>query len=346
MTTVSVWYDPVDDTVYAVGDTSSTSNNVRVRSGTVGSSSITWGSEVTVSVSSNNMANKNSFICKDSNGYLWLMATVKTGSSSTYDLAVYKSNSVDSISAWTLSSLMLATDSSTNTVKGSVLPTNTGSDVWAVYNYDLNVAARKCTSGSWGSEESVFAGSGTGLDFINTAPASALVDGDGVVHVVYGDDTKNGVAKSSIEYRYRGGSGWSSVITLDSTAGSVANKHPSISLETVTGDVYAVWVQDDNENLICKKNSSGTWSFLTIGGQTTYEKNHLTSVYSVSGASNICWIWTQNKTGTIEVFFHKIPEFQDIALPVFTVLIMFIVISRRRSARKKDELVPPVNGPE
>jgi predicted secreted protein with PEFG-CTERM motif len=337
ITGVSVWYDPVDDTVYAIGDTNSNTNNVRVISGTVGPSSITWGTEYTVSVSSNGMSNKNTFICKDADGYLWIMATVKTGSGSTFDLAVYQSDDPDQIDAWTLSSLMLTTDSSTNTVKGSILPT--GSDVWAVYNYDLKVAARKCTGGSWGSEESILAGSGTGLDYINTAPASAVIDEDGVVHVVYGDDTKNGVAKPSIKYRYRGASSWSSVATLDDTGGSAANKHPSISLDTASDAVYAVWVQDDTENLYCKKlpYGSSTWSSLTIGGQTSYEKNHLTSVYSVSGESNICWIWTQNKTGTIEVFFHKIPEFQEIALPVFTIMIMFIVLSGRKNARRKKD---------
>jgi hypothetical protein len=337
ITGVSVWYDPADDTVYAVGDVNSNTNNVRVKSGTVGSSSISWGTEYTVSVSSNGMSNKNTFICKDADGFLWIMATVKTGSGSTYDLAVYQSDDPDQIDAWTQSSLMLTTDSSTSTAKGSVLPTGTGSDVWAVYNYDLKVAARKCTGGSWGSEETIFAGSGTGLDYINTAPASALVDEDGVVHVVYGDDTKNGVAKPSIQYDYRDASGWAGAIALDDTLGSAANKHPSISLDTSSECVYAVWVQDDTENIKCKKNTSGTWSFLTISGQTSYEKNHLTSVYSVSGESNICWIWTQNKTGTMEVFFHKIPEFQDIALPVFTIMVMFIVLSGRKNARRKKD---------
>ncbi|MCU0860670.1 MAG: hypothetical protein MUE55_08825, partial [Thermoplasmata archaeon] len=340
VTTVSVWYDPADDTVYAVGDTSSNSNNVRVKSGTVGSSSISWGTEYTVSVSSNNMANKNSFICKDENGYLWIMATSKTGTS-TYDLAVYKSTSVDDISAWGLSSLMLTTDSSTNTVKGSILPAGSGSDMWAVYNYDLKVAARKYTNSntSWWGEQNIFTGAGSGLDYINTAPASALVDEEGVVHVVYGDDTKNGVAKPSIRYSYQDGSGWSSIYPLDDAGGGAANKHPSISLDTVSDAVYAIWVQDDTENLYCKKlpYGSSTWSSLTIGGQTSYEKNHLTSVYSVSGESNICWIWTQNKTGTIEVFFHKIPEFQEIALPVFTIMVMFIVLSGRRNARRKKD---------
>jgi hypothetical protein len=338
----SIWYDSSNNIVYAVGDRGTTSRNIYIQRGEVSPSThtIAWeASDEAEEVSTSDGPNKESFISKDANGYLWMMVTDVTQPTPTrYNLKVFKSTSTDDISVWSSTGSMLGTVSSSINIKGSVLPTGSGSDVWAVYNYDADVAAKKYASGSgsWGSEESIYdAGSGT-WEFSLTAPASAVIDGSGVPHVVYGDGTKDGsTQKPHIKYTYRGASAWVASVTLDTQADTVGQKYPSISKDTSTGNLYAIWLQMSNNNVICKKYASSTWSFLTIGGQNTYTKQHLTSVYSASGESNICWQWTQNTTGTIEVIFDKIPEFQDVALPVFTVLIMFLVISRRRSSRRK-----------
>jgi len=226
---------------------------------------------------------------------------------------------------------MLSSDTDSSNTKGSVLPAGSGSDVWVVYNYDMTVAARKCTSGSWGSQEAIYTATGT-LNFIDTAPASALVDEDGVLHVVYGDGTTSGSnQRPHIRYSYRNSAGWASSVRLDSTADSVGQRYPTISLDASTGNVYAMWIQRDNNNVLCKKNVSGTWSFVSIDDQTTYSKQHLTSVYSVIGEGAICWQWTQNSTSPYHVIFDKIPEFSDAVLPVLFVLTIFVAVQRRRS---------------
>ena len=337
----SLWYDSSEQLVYAIGDTSSSSVAVRLQRGVVDpvTQEIEWqATDSQQAVTTYSLASKNSFICKDLNGYLWIIGTDMTQTGpSRYNMGVYKSTSVDDITSWTLSGSILDSGSLSVDIKGTILPAGSGSDVWAVYNYDTTVAARKCTGGSWGSEEEIYSASGT-LDFINTAPASSLVDDDGVLHVVYGDGTKSGSdQRPHIMYSYRDSVGWESSERLDESGDTVGQKHPSIALDNSTGDIYAIWIRMDNNNVVCKVNVSGSWSFVTIGEQTSHTKQHLSAIYSVSGEGNICWQWTQNTTGTIEVMFDKIPEFEDLALPVLTIIVVFALISRRRRGGAKDE---------
>lgn len=335
---VSLWYDASSLLVYVVGDTSALSTNVYLRRGSVspGTPSISWGDEETLSVSpDSSVGGKNTFICKDTNGNLWVLSSQRTDPSpERYNLVAYMSDEVDDITSWTESGTMLSSDSENGDLKGSILPAGSGNDVWAVYNHDTFVDARKCTSGSWGSVETVYTDSGV-VGFMNIAPASAVVDGNGVVHVVYGDANKDGGAeKPHIQYRYRNTDGWDAEINLDGDADTVNHRYPTISLDESTGNVYAFWIQVNNFNIMCKRNVSGTWGFVTLGGQTTYPKQYLTSVYSAPGETNICWQWTQNTTTPIDVVFDKIPEFGNLTFPIIIVMAVFLMISRRR--RRKD----------
>ena len=110
---------------------------------------------------------------------------------------------------------------------------------------------------------------------------------------------------------------------------------PTISLDTSTGDLYAFWISLDDNNIDCKKNDSEleSWSFVTLGGQNSNEKHYLTSIYSVSGESYICWQWTQNTTGNIEVIFDVIPEFEDVLAPILIMIAIFFVGMRKRRHR-------------
>ena len=331
---ISLWYDSSDQQIYVVGDTAAASANVYIQKGAVNPSTpaITWVGEETLSVSSIDLGGKNTYICEDTNKHLWILSSQLTQSGpERYNLVAYKSNSTEGIADWTLSGTMLSIASNNGDLKGSILPAGSGSDVWAVYNYGTYVAARKYTSESWGSEEEVYTNSGV-LGFMTTAPASAVVDGNGVLHVVYGDDNKDGQAeKPHIQYRYwHPTSGWADAIILDVDADTVRHWYPTISLDTSTGDLYAFWLQTNNYNIVCKKNVSGTWSFVTLSDQTSYPKQYLTSVYSVSGEANICWQWTQNTTGTVEVVFDKIPEFEDLMIPIIIIMAVFFITSRRR----------------
>ncbi len=338
----SIWYDSGNQLVYAIGDKSSPSQSVCLQRGSVtpASHTITWAvSDSTLAVSSISVGGKNTFICKDLNGYLWILSSRQTGTDpDKYDLAAYISDSTDSISSgWTESRAMLSPDSGNGDLKGSILPAGSGSDVWVVYNHDSKVDAVKRTSGSWGSVENVYTDTGA-LNFMVTAPASAVIDGDGVVHVVYGDATKDGATENpQIQYEYRNSGGWSSPLELDTDDVSVAHHYPTISLDTSTGNVYAMWIETTGYNIACKKNVSSSWSFVTLSGQTSYEKQHLTSVYSVSGESYICWQWTQNTSSNIEVIFDVIPEFEDVLVPVFLIMAVFFVGSRRRRLKQSNE---------
>jgi hypothetical protein len=119
-------------------------------------------------------------------------------------------------------------------------------------------------------------------------------------------------------------------------ASTIGNKYPTISLDSSTGNLFAFWVQMNSNNIVCKKNVSGSWSEVSLGSQTSDTKQYLTSVYSVSGESNICWQWTQNTSSPIHVVFDKIPEFDDIVFPVFLIIIVFVMASRtNRKGRRR-----------
>jgi len=338
---VSIWYDSGENLVYAVGDTSSASVNVYVQRGVVdpGSHSITWASsDSTCAVSTQTLASKNSYISKDADEYVWILATDKVQNSpAKYDMTVFKSVSTDSISSWSSTGSMLDTDRVDDILYGMILPAGSGNDMWAIYNYDMRVAAREYTSSSWGEETLIYNGAGGAADFIQVAPVSALVDTNNVVHIVYGDSYKDGTqSKPNIYYTYNSGSGWETPLEIDDVASNLGNKHPTISLDSSTGNLFAFWIQMNNNYIVCKKNVSGSWSSVSLGSQTSDTKQYLTSVYSVSGESNICWQWTQNTSAPIHVVFDKIPEFDDIVIPVFLIIIVFVMASRTsRKGRRR-----------
>ena len=173
-----------------------------------------------------------------------------------------------------------------------------------------------------------------------------VVGSNQVVHVVYGDKTENGgYSKPKVYYTYNntGATDWATATDLDSSLPSnLGDKYPTISIDTSTGDLYAFWIRTDSssvpQTVMGKtKSGGGSWTSLSFGSQTSYTKHYLTSIYSASSESYICWLWTQNTTGTIEVFFDVIPEFDDIIVPVLTMLAVFIVFLGRRRSRRDIE---------
>lgn len=335
VTEASVWYDSVNNVVYAVGDTGTASSNVYIQKGTVTPSthSIAWAtSDSTLTTSTYSLAGKNTFISRDASGYIWVMSANCTATTpASYDLSVFKSTSLDNIAGtWTVTGGMLV-NSAQSTVKGCVLPTGTGSDMWAVYVYSGTVASKKYT-GTWGTESVLHVPTGLGENTEN-APPSALVDTRGVLHVIYGNDHEQptGTSKPHIYYRYNTGSAWSAAVALSSTAANQGFKYPTISLDTSSGNLYAFWYDMQTQYVVAKRNVSGTWSAITLNSQTADPKAYLTSVYSVPSPSLICYQWTQNTTAPIHVVFDKIPEFEDVLLPML--LAIFLCMALRRRAR-------------
>lgn len=340
---VSIWYDSTNSIVYAVGDTSTATRDVVLQRGVVNpaTKTISWaGSDSTAQISLNAMASKNSFICKDSQGYLWVLASNLSNPEAPVmcDLSVFRSASADSIGSWVFSGNMLSVASNLLNPKGIVLPAGSGSSVWAVYAYDGNVAARKYT-GVWSTPTVIYTpGTTETTECTDNAPPSAVVDSNGVIHVVYGNGHKQpSLSKPYIYYVYNTGSSWSVPYRLDSVSNTLGNMYPTISLDRSTGQVYALWVETDNtatpRTIVCRKNMSGTWQTLTLPAQTTGPKHHLTSIYSAPADYAICWQWTQNTTAPIQVIFEKIPEFGTVLVPAFA-LMMFVVAFAGRSRRR------------
>jgi hypothetical protein len=220
-----------------------------------------------------------------------------------------------------------------STIYGSIVPAGSGSDMWTVYSYNGNIGARKYT-GTWSSETSLLASTTSGFE--DVVPPSTVVDAQGVIHVVYGDDHENpkGTFKPFIKYTYNSGGSWSTALRLDTAGNNNGNRYPTISLDSSTKDLYVFWLQIDSMAIVAKKNVSGTWSFADIGTQTSYTKQYLTSVYSVSGATNICWLWTQNTSAPIQVYFDKIPEFGNLAYPSIGMIAVIIFVANRARRRK------------
>ena len=125
----------------------------------------------------------------------------------------------------------------------------------------------------------------------------------------------------------------------------VGGYYPTISLDTSTGDLYVLWLQNvlgdpayAPRTVIGRKCVSGTWSNMTIEPQTTFAKQYLTSIYSVSGEFKICWQWTQNATAPIEVLFDRtvIPEFSVLTVPLIGSIVILATYARR--SRREDRI--------
>jgi hypothetical protein len=342
----SIWYDSSTSTVYAVGDASSTTNSVSIQVGTVDAKAhtISWAaSDSGLKTSSFALSGKNTYICKDSNGYLWVLSSNCTQATpAAYQLSAFRSSEVNSTNSWVFTGQMLTATSAADNVKGSIVPAGSGSDVWAVYGYAGNVAARKY-DGIWLASQMVYTQAGSKANTDNSPP-SVVVDRNGVVHVVYGTGRRTGQTSTpTIEYSHNntGLTTFTGGMSLDPliTTG-IGDYYPTISLETSTGELYVLWLQSDTtfapKTVMGSKFVSGTWSTMTIEHQTTFTKQHMTSIFYVSGTLKICWQWTQNTTAPTEVYCDgtMIPEFGGLMLPVLGTFVLFAVCVQMFRGRK------------
>ena len=352
---VSIWYDSENSVVYAVGDTASSSTYVYVQKGSVNSGmcTITWAaSDSTPTVSTEAASGKNSYICRDTSGYIWILCTdvTRTSPQFKYQLGSWQSNSVNDITAWTSRGALLpSAQTQDSDVCGSIVPAGSGSDVWAIFAYEGKVFSKKRESGAWeSSEQAIYSESGSQDENTVNSPPSVVVGGNQVVHVVYGDMSEDGgLSKPAVWYAHNntGSTNWVASFDLDSTKPSnVGNKYPTISIDASTGTLYAFWMRTDTssvpQTVMGKtKEKGGSWTSLSFGTQSSFTKHYLTSIYTASSESIVCWLWTQNTTGTIEVFFDVIPEFEELVAPVLTVLAVFIAFRCRRRSRTHDDEV-------
>ena len=209
--------------------------------------------------------------------------------------------------------------------------------MWGIYGNAGSVYSRKYT-GTWQTPPTGIYTAGGQSKATDVAPPSAIVDNNGVVHVVYGTGRKSGqLSVPTIEYAHNdtGATTFTTSIDLDpSLPNGIGDLYPTISLDSETNQLYVFWLRTDanavGKTVMGRKCISGTWSNLTLTGDSTYTKQYLTSIYAGPDQYHICWEWTQNTTATIHVMFDKIiPEFQDLVGPVFFTAVLFIVLRRR-----------------
>ena len=123
---------------------------------------------------------------------------------------------MNSTSSWSYSGQMFATPVTGSNVKGSVVPAGTGSHVWTIYSEDGDVSSRKYT-GTWSAQVLIYDSSNFG-PITDNSPPSVVVDGRGVVHVVYGNARKTGSTSTPlIEYSHNntGSTSFTSGANLD-----------------------------------------------------------------------------------------------------------------------------------
>jgi len=339
----SIWYDSMTATLYIIGDHSTASTSVHVRQGTVASAThtITWnGTDVQPVVSNVPLGGKNTYISRDSSGYVWLMSgTCNQSAPVRYQLSVFRSTAVNSTETWGYSGNMLAGSGDPGPgVKGSIVNIGTGATMLAVYGYSGNVSARTY-AGAWSAENQIYAIGNQNPGNTDNAPPCVVVDGRGVAHVVYGNGhEQKPISKPYIYYVYYNGA-WSVPYRLDAVANNKGNMYPTVSVDSATGNVFAFWIEADTAAvpliIVGKKNVTGTWTSIALSGDITSPKQYLNSIYSASNEQLVCWQWTQNTTGTIEVEFDKIPEFSDIALPVLGMAAVIVLGYRNRCTRRR-----------
>src|SRR5437899_8695534 len=283
MERVSTWfYDAgASKIVYIVGDpgTGSSGTKVMVRKGTISGTTISWGNETVVTVSNNNIQ-KRPHIARDSSGYLWVLSTNKEANGD-YRVAAVRSNNPDDVSAWGTYFNLMNSGASADWNQGMIAPLGSG-NVYAIWYSNGPIYGRLYTGGSW---------SGT-TDTIDTTSSSvylkgpsAVVDSSFKIHMGYTDTS------GAVVYRQRTSS-WSPLTTVDAGPG---DQYPAISLDTGTGDVYAFWIASTYQ-IMAKKYRRGSWSTVTLETNTK-TKYGLESIYNVSSAANMAWLWIQGPSG-------------------------------------------------
>jgi len=322
---VSVWYNSTGSSriVYAVGDTETASVVVYVRRGTISGTTITWGTEYTVTVCNEpkEVESKSAFISQDGSGHLWIVSSQKESASSPfYNIAAVRSTSPDDVSSWGTYSLLLSTNHENMYIYPIVLPLS-DQDVYAMWYRDGYIEGKKYTSGSgWGSVTSI----DTTTSGVANKTVSAVVDTSYNIHLVYVNET------GRVNYmKYT--TSWSSPTVLDSSAN---NEYVTISTDNSTDYLYTFWVSS-NYQIEGKKYTGSSWSNIDGIETNTNAKDWLTSVYNVSAVGDTCWEWTQGTSSPYDVRFERIPEFTEILIPFLTTCFVIFLSRRRKSVSRQ-----------
>jgi hypothetical protein len=318
----SLWYNDTGSSkvVYIVGDRNSASRNVYVKRGTISGTTITWGTESTVTISpaGANLANKVAFISQDDMGYLWIVSNNKPiNAPNNYNIAAVRSSNVDDVSSWGTRTDLLSSNSNINYLYAIILPLSS-QDMYAMWYRDGNIEG-KAYDGSTTSWDSSATSIGNTTSGVTNKTISAVVDSSDSIHLVYANET------GRVNYtKYT--SSWSSPTVLDSDTN---NEYVTITIDSSTDDLFAFWVSSNYQ--IEGQQYTTSWSAISGIETNTNEKDWLTSVYNVSSRADVCSEWTQGTSSPYDVRFEIIPEFSDLLAPIIGVFALVVTLRRRRS---------------
>ncbi|MFQ5883475.1 MAG: hypothetical protein ACE5IO_00070, partial [Thermoplasmata archaeon] len=320
----SVWYNDTGSSkvVYIVGDNSTATSSLYVRRGTISGTTISWGTENTVTVCHQNgeMANKVAFISQDSQGYLWIISNNMPSGAVKYNIAAVRSTNVDDVSSWGTYTDLLTTDADTAYLYAIILPIS-NQDMYAIWYDEGALDGKKYTSGTgWGSVASI----DTTTFAVTNKTVSAVVDSAYNIHLVYVNET------GRINYtKYT--TSWGSPTVLDANTN---NEYVTITLDNSTDYLYVFYI-DSTYQIKGKGLGSPSWTDISGIEVNTNEKDWLTSVYEVDSVLRICWEWTNGTSSPYQVRFEtSIPEFEDVVLPVFFVAILVFADRHKRRVKK------------
>jgi hypothetical protein len=301
--------------VYAVADNDTATKNVTVANGTISGTTIQWGTPAVVEISGLDEDLKVAYITVNSSGYVWI-ASATNNSASGYNVNVTYSDNPEDITSWNTPQAMRSSDVSDEYVFPTVLPLSS-TDMYVVWNADGNLEGRKHGSGGWESVDSIDVTSNASSD-----KGPSVVAEGGNLHLVYINGS--GYANYS---KYTGS--WSNS-NLDS---SDTGKSPTVTLESGSSDLYALWINSSNQ-IVGKYSIDGGSSWNTMTGITvdTSSKGNLTSIYSCN-LNDIAWEFDSST----QIKFEPIPEFTDMMFPMVFLAIVVLFWRRKHDIKAEEE---------
>jgi hypothetical protein len=310
----SVWYNSSNSNVYVVSDNSTSTKNVTVVNGTISGTSIDWSTPEVVEVSGLDEDHKVAYITVNSSGYVWIAATTKNASNG-YNVNVTYTDSPGDLTSWGTPQIMRSSDVSNEYIYPIVLPLS-NSDMYVVWYADGYLEGRKHSS-SWDAVDSIDT---TSSGASNKGPSAVVEAGN--IHLVY--INSSGYANYS---KYTGS--WSN----DNLDSSDTGRSPTITLESSSSDLYALWISSSNQ-IVGKYSTDGGSSWNTMTGITTDTdaKESLTSIYSCN-LNDIAWEFDSST----KIKFEPIPEFTDMMIPIASVAILVLFWRRRNHEGEAEE---------
>ncbi len=207
------------------------------------------------------------------------------------------------------------------------MPRTSGA-MYAVWEDGTTIEGKNFNGTSWDASPTTINSSGlSGL----ANNMSAVADSSGNVHLTYVD--------SSGYVRYQEfTTSWQTAVSLDTNA---SNAYTSISLDTSTGDLYAVWIRGNN--IYYKKGvspyASANWDVAATDWKSTGTNTWVTTNYSGSGRIFAEWTVGVGSPYSISFGIIAVPE----NLLIFFLFMPFLPLLIKERKRRKN-LAVLING--